>query len=770
MATVKISVGGNDVTLGEGSDLGNTDVLNDVRFVYNAIQDLASPLSSLSDGILGSFTLDTGSLSWNLPGQIPGKPTSSPATFSFDASLSATISLRSKGNLFKYYLDFDNAQSVSVDPAPNTVYLLTEIQFKISGDLKASDPIGAIGITADVGGNASYVVRNYKALSPATKCQDAITAGLQGFVLPLRTTTWSRLAAGDYLYYEYDGALNVGFGVTYGNQITVGGYDLESIASGLNVVTQYADISEDSFTVGVSAGVSANFNWSRQFGVFLEKKSPTSLVLHISQIKQSNRQGQFSIDAGIVQMSPPKLSVDSATLTRNLETKLLGTAAGSAAATSLATSLGGEIDKYVQDANSWLSTLFEKGPSGGISLAILVESPTTFTSAFTWAFPDTSNPFFQKAWDDANNGDFLAALATGAVTLDAGSGFEKEHYDSTKATLTLFGLLTAVSLTSYYTQSKFTYAGHGIFHLEFQAGEVSSSSSNNDSTETTVYLDATGDGSPGSGTTFTASGIEVHFHGILDAVDNQSQAERISGLLRLLPGADTNSLGDSVAMVGGQKTSSISIHLVYGMTALKRLQADPYVNGNQSSRLVHPLDAQNWKAYIADSQALAVDPGDPAGYMVVRLPNIPPPSYVTWEQYNGLSNGFTDPSGTTVLKADRHSYSNPNAQVAALQNIYGTNISNEDCIELELYFAAGQQYMNLCDDISSVINWISSNAVVDWGRVVGLVEKASKDADAWYGPSILLALKDSTGCTSARIDTQSIDVSGGKMSATVTLS
>ena len=93
-----------------------------------------------------------------------------------------------------------------------------------------------------------------------------------------------------------------------------------------------------------------------------------------------------------------------------------------------------------------------------------------------------------------------------------------------------------------------------------------------------------------------------------------------------------------------------------------------------------------------------------------------------------------------------------------------------DCVELDVYFAAGQQYMNLCDDISSVINLISSSAVVDWDRVVGLIGKASKDADAWYGPSIVLALKDSASCTSAQIVTQSIDVSSGKASATVTLS
>lgn len=770
MATVTVSVGGNDVTLDGSSDLGKTDVLNDVKLIYSAIQDLTSPLSSLPDGVLGSVTLDTGSLSWNLPGQVPGKPASSPATFSFDASLSATISLQSKGDLFKYYLDFDNTQPVSVEPAPNTVYLISEFQFKISGDLKASDPIGAIGITADVGGNVSYVVRNYKAFSPGTKCLDAVTTALEAFVLPLRNTTGSRLASGDFLYYEYDGAMNVGFGVTYGKQITVGGYDLKNIASGLNVVTQFADISEDAFTVGISAGVSAIFNWSRQFGVFVEKKTPTSILLHISQVRQSNRQGQFSIDAGIVQMSPPKLNVDNTTVTNAIAQKLLGTASSSAAASSLMTSLGGEVDKYVQDANNWLSNLFKKGPSGSISLAILVESPTTFTSAFTWEFPDTANPSFQQAWDDANSGDFIAALTTGAVLLDEGSGFEKEHFDNTKITLTLFGLLTNVSLTSYYTQSKVTYAGHGVFHLEFQAGEVSSSSSNNDSTKTTVYLDATGSGSPGSGLTFTASGIDVQFHGILEATNNQNQAGRISALLKLLPGTDTNSLGDSVVIAGGQQTSAISIHIVYGMAALKRLQTDPYVNGNQSSRLVHPLDAQNWKAYIADSQALAVDTSDPAGYLAVRLPNISPPSYVTWEQYNGLSNGFTDPSGTTVLKADRHSYSNPNAEVTALQNIYGTNISDVDCVELEVYFAAGQQYMNLCDDISSVINLISSSAVVDWDRVVGLIGKASKDADAWYGPSIVLALKDSASCTSAQIVTQSIDVSSGKVLATVTLS
>jgi hypothetical protein len=193
------------------------------------------------------------------------------------------------------------------------------------------------------------------------------------------------------------------------------------------------------------------------------------------------------------------------------------------------------------------------------------------------------------------------------------------------------------------------------------------------------------------------------------------------------------------------------VHIIYELSALSRLHSDAYANGNQP-KPPHLLDANNWSAY---AWASGLPPSDLVAYFLSYsvFANKFYSTYDAWAAFNCLTNGYTDPDGnpTPQRKTDRHAFnyqpaiSAASSQSAALlRSFFGGVLSDRDCNELAFYFSAGQQYMNLCDDLASVVTHVSGTAV-DWTRLTAKLEQiAGNDIDAWFGSSILLALAQST--------------------------
>ena len=265
---------------------------------------------------------------------------------------------------------------------------------------------------------------------PGTTLQAALLDALAGFTLPLHPNTATNLGEGDAIFYQFDGSIAVGFGVNYGISGSVGGYSLADIVP---AVKKFGDISsKQPVTAKAEAGVSISFNWSRTFECFLWKNGPASATLHLSKGTDSSRSVGITADGGITQISAPKLTQNfTTTLATDWYQKLTGKAPG-APAQALQSSVTNEVQKYVDDANNWLSGLAQKVQNHGeVSLSLPFENSTQFASAFTWEF-DLTNGQFDGCWKDAIAGDFVAALATGAATLAAGSGFESIHEKSRK--------------------------------------------------------------------------------------------------------------------------------------------------------------------------------------------------------------------------------------------------------------------------------------------------------------------------------------------------
>ncbi|MGH9343026.1 MAG: hypothetical protein ACRD19_04620 [Terriglobia bacterium] len=734
MAALTLEIGTDSFSTSPAvfKDLGKAS--QDLKFIFDGQLTalLGQPLSAVPHGTHCGITVDASDPSWTLAG--------SPATFSLKSKASAAVTIHSPAQapLFTYYKDFGNTESASCAGKADSIYVITEFQFEMAGELTAKASTGSIGVTTDDSGSVSCTVRNYQAFPGNTVLRDALVGALAAFTLPLHTGTLNNLEDGDCIYYEFDGALNVCFGMTYGIDASAGGYNLSEIDAVFEKLSKFFNVSSPQiFTASATAGGSAKFNWSRRFQCFLERSkagpgNAGTATLHLSPGTTSQRGLQFSADAGISALSPPELSTNADTITQWILQKVYGNAnpqPGEAFQTIL-DQLKKEVPKYTNDANEWLAGLFQKlGTQGEISLALLLPHTTSFLSAFTWRF-DLTNRAFPQAWQDAVNGDFLGAMETGAATLDPGSGFEKVHYDSTRLTLTLFGLNSFQSIDTYFARSTVRYAGNGQFFLETETGKVATTLGLASKTSTAVYLEGNAKGADSNGS-IEASKIQIRLHGILSSTNSKTQTARLGALLQalgsLLPpdGADLTSAGAIFDHFSSQPGVTC-LHLICDTAALKRL----------------PPDAANWSAYAWASDKI---PSDPAGFLNKWLSENSSgsfyKSYSSWAAFNRLTNGYIDSEGNPDPNhpTDRQSYGND--QPSLLVSYFGDGLSSLDACQLGLYFSAGQQYMNLCSDLSATVSHLDPSTTTDWSLLTSrLADVAQADIDAWFGPTVLLAL------------------------------
>ena len=774
MATVTLQIGTDNITIDPANfnlrDLSQAD--SDLPFILDGQLSafLDQPLSAVKDGSLTTITLDTGTPSWkNLAG--------SPATFSLQAKASASIKIQSTGALFTYFVDFAQTQSEKASGKAGAVYLITEFSFNISGKLSASSPVGSIGVTATADAQAatSYTVRNYKAFSPNETLKSAILKALAGFTLPLHEGTVDNLSDGDAIYYMLDGSIDVGFGATYGISASVGGYNIGEINSTFQKISKMADISAaKTMTVDAQAGLSLKFNWSRTFEFFLERfkpdAGPGSAKLHVSAGKTSQRSLTLSADGGITQISAPQVTVDTDTVTNWIVQKVGGTAAaGSSVFQSSQAAIGDEAQKYVSDANNWLSSLAQRIQSNGsVSLALVFQNTAQFTSAFTWNF-DLGNGQFAQAWKDAVAGDFVSALSTGAATLESGSGYEDLHTRNTSIKLSLFGLAQFASLETYFSKSTLRYGGNGTFYVETSAGKVQTSSSKSRSSSTSIYLDGTAAAVAGPG--LPATNVQIRIHGIVTSNGDKTQFARLGNLVQGLaiafPGAASQiiPLGTILKSFSGQSAGTAMLHMICDVPALQRIRSDEYVNGNQPPP-PHLLDEQNWNAFASASDKI---PSDPAAYLATWLPTNPfYKTYASWAAFNCLVNHFIDADGnpTPLVKTDRQKPGNYQANL--LRGYFGSALSDTTCGQLNSYFGSGQQFMNLCDDLHMLFDEVSSGHALSWTSITQTIEQiAGNDIDAWYGPVTLLALANCVQPASATVQQGKIDPSESSVTAVI---
>jgi hypothetical protein len=742
MPTVDLSINGSDpIPLNNLKDLGQPTEQQGIDVLKMLLDgqlaaDLTAPIFSLGKGKSAKLSLSAGNPSWKLPGSV--------ATFTLGASADANFTILQAGDeIFHFDVDFQGGGTETITVPSGKAYIAIALDFQIDGNLTASSPANSFGISANAstGGTLAYTVENFKCFDASTPILDAVKAAVASFTLPLHSVTVQNLGDGDCLLYNFDGSLNVGFGVTYGLSGKVSASSITQLSK-LFTGNKFYSVTAPSLTYGVNAGASAKFNWSRTFQCFLQRTggpgNAGKAELHLGVGTDSQRGATFQINAGISQDAPPALTVNTDQILGTLLEKITGSSSTNPAdwklqalngsAQQAIDAVSNEVNKYVADANNWLSGLFQDlQQKGNITLALALSSENKSTSAFTYEF-DVSNQNFQPAWNEAMKGDFLGVLTSGAATLDAGSGLEKMHTSTTKLTANWFGLNFG-SVASQFGQTTIKYLGKGVFALDAQAGADLSTTSKNATTSTRIYFEVTGDGTANDQNAFQVLKPAIVMHGLLSTKGSHSQVSRLGSLLQTLGGgAETDNAGEALNTIALKASAgTVIVDIAIEQSALARITSDQYVNGKQPPP-PHTIDQRNFAAITKAMDALA-QTGDPAQIAQREFQGLKD-NYANWQQIDETVNGSTNENRRGIL--DIFTF-------AKAISAFPSQPDQAACTSLAFYWCAAQQFMNLCEDLQKCVQLVTGVSV-DWPSLSSSIQRAGGDIDPWFGASTILGI------------------------------
>jgi hypothetical protein len=745
MANFTLAVGGQTFDLTSFSPQDLMPIANDLAFIVSGAleQFLDSPLSQI-DSPHNSASLSYGSAqqSW--------QPSGGPVTFTLSGSVAATVTVVNAGSIFGqdssgndvvYYDGFVDPQPIDTFTVPaGFAFIATQLNFGISGSLAASANFDALGITADASGNATYAITHYKAFPVTAILRDALPQALAQFVLPLHSATAGNLADQDVLAYSFDGTLQVGFGLNYGITGSLAGYsaNIGLPLAEVNKIIAVSASAKPSYTVGATFAV--QFPWSRTFQCIVQRADNSTgdtATVHIFQ--QSESQRNINVSAGVLTESAnaaASANLDSSKLSSLIKEKLFGTGTPPPGFNAALAAGVGELQKYVGDVNSYAQKLLAKLPSGETGISAVINGLDQRTSCFQYVF-NVSDANFADAWNLAMGGDFVGSFRfPTAVQLAAGSGFDQYHQRSTSVSLEIFGYTLGNDVSTFYSDVTITYAGAGRFQFSSKEGRSCSTSSLSAQSSTDLYFTATAD----SNQALDASDVVVQFHGVLTANQNPQVVLGFADLIGALPCADSAAIAAQLAQqYSGSDIGPVAIHVTFAPSAYKKITSTPFTAGKPVDQQYQTADKNNWNAYTSATDVLRrLDP--PANQLSMQVGAVYE-DYTSWAYFNQtLMKGGTPPPNRRLT--------NVPGQITeeACDNIMGANALSTYGFSLRLYELAGQEFMNLCDDLRPIVADQSGNPV-GWATIMNDVGAASADLDPWFGAVTILALAKLCGTT-----------------------
>jgi hypothetical protein len=716
--------------------------IDDLNFVLSGAltQFLDTPLSQInSPHNSASLSYNNNNNTWN--------PSAGIVKFKLgiSGSVAASVTVINAGSIFGkdsngddivFYDGFADPKPIAgFTVPPGKAYIATQLSFGIAGNLDASAQYDALGVDANASGKTDYTVTHYKCFDVSAKLRDTLPVALAQFVLPLHAATATNLVDGDILMYDFDGTLQVGFGVNYGINGSLAGHTLQFVPSvgDLGKIISVSASSAPSYTVGANFAV--KFSWSRVFQCIVQRTAnatENTARLHLFSQDQSERNAQFQ--AGVLTLSPntsASVNLNTAQLTDGITRTLLGNTPPPPGFATLMGDATNEIQQYINDVNGYAKKLLTALPNGSTGLSVLIDSLNKNTSCFEYVFnmADPDQAELQNAWNLAMGGDFVGACQlTNAVQLAAGSGLDQFHQKQTTIELLLFGYNLGSSVTTYYDDLSITYAGGGRFVLAAKDGVTYSSTSLSASSSADLYFSATAD----STDTTTATNVVITFHGVLTANKNQDWVRAFAAVL--------NSLGSTTDLQGAadrlNKTYAPSknagpfvLHVTFASTAYQKINSSQYVNGNPTPHQIE--DENNWAEYVTASKTLQTI--DSPASRLAMIAGAKYSDYGNWARFNlALAQSSPPPDrryfGNSFVLNDAlcSSFLGPDTFVA-----YGN--------DLLLYEWVGQEFMNFCDDLRAIIR-DSSSKPVSWETITTDMKNAKSDIQPWFGPVYVLAL------------------------------
>ena len=650
------------------------DAVKSLRSDAALLFHLAAVWRSLLDQPLGSVApnLVSGDIQYSGP---PVQFPLGPVQFGLQANAAASLALHTSGVLLSFQDGLDQPTTQTIAVPAGVAYLALTLHLNLSGNVTFTYSGGAYGVTAELDATRTYAVSFFKAFPPSTPVRQALSALFESFVLPLHKDTFQQLSEGDYLLHEFDGNLHLAFGAYAGVQsvLYAGQSAVDVSKCQLSPLAGFSVAASPTVKAGVS--LSVPLTYCSQFEALLCRAGSAGR-LHL--FRSSRRDAQARLAAGITLSANASLTLtpgDAGTLQRSLIAAAGGadTTEGKAVSTILArTGAVAEIQQYIADANDKLLAWTGRANGHQLNLELAIDQQSTRTSLAGYTF-DLASPQFSQAWEFAYNGDLLAALETGAVTLDVGSGLEREYQRRTACTCNVFGLFRYSSWDQFSSSTSLVYAGHNTFHLQETVGHAAQSQQPLGALHSlNLYFTAAADVSRAG----TLSQAEATLHLDLTA---KGDRKALAAMARLLEVLGAQPLARELTSFGSNQPQGIAeLNITISPGAYGRITCGD-VGGD-----LQP-DILNWQAFADAADALQAWP----------LAHLSPDAARTFKSYFGWQQLNMAATGTSFI--DRTNVGN--AANAWPERFPAVTIPHALVVYSML---AGQHFMNFCASLKGL--------------------------------------------------------------------
>lgn len=378
-------------------------------------------------------------------------------------------------------------------------------------------------------------------------------------------------------------------------------------------------------------------------------------------------------------------STSIATHQDKLATSIVAAAGGSATPQGVALqaalrAASGEVGKYVTEVTDKLTAWLNKANGQQANLQVAIESTKSRTILAGYAF-NLNDANYPSAWDAAVSGDLRKALATGAVTLDAGSGLEQEYQRKTSCELNVFNLWHWNSWNEFSSKMQLVYAGNNRFHLTANVGRTTETDAAGTMRSIEFYFAAEAD-VDSSG---TVSALDVDLHLQVTASRQPKEAQRIAAILGALnAGAAADSLYHEALGFASRKDGILQLQITIPMQAIHTINSDTPDSGS------FVLDAKNWKAFAAAADSL------PDAWALHENPAVSTQTlqflktYPAWEDLNrGCTGGD---------KTNRTHFGNRSVWPPEFPNV---DQGMQTLLAYSMF--AGQSFMNFCAALHDLV-------------------------------------------------------------------
>ena len=627
-------------------------------------------------------------------------------TFGLQGGAACSLEIVNSGCIGRYFDGLESPVLVQVPVPAGHSYVKLTMSFNLSADVTGKYSGGDYGVTAALSTKDSYAVTFCKAFAPTTTVGTAIAQTFEAFVLPFRERLLLDMEDGDYLWYEFDGRVGLAVGAYVGlDEVFYAGNGSADVIkmNGSGLATLGASIKPE---VKLAAAMDFKMDYTSRFEAVLSKVG-TSGSLHLLKSDKLTETVTASAGLTINVNAAVTLSQQVAAHLIDLKTSLVQCAGGSGSAGGnaigkVAGEADGELTKYADEVTDKLQCWLNKADGHNCNLQVAIENEQQKLLLASYKF-DLTAPTFAAGWDFAVKGDFYGALSTSSVTLEPGSGLEREYRQKTSFRCNFFNLWHMQTWDEFTSNVSMVYAGNNVFHMLAEVGRTNGTETVGASRSMDIYFSASADAKVGK----PLSNLDITLNIGLNSAGDKNV---VSTIARLLGAFDSSPAMAAVtrqltAFNGNPGKRLVQLLVTIPAKAYGNIHAD-IQNG--------PEDQRNWNAFVAasdalDAWALTAPAGlDPAMTAFLK-------QYTSWEQVNTTQTGEATPDRTQLV------------QIVNFPDAWTSLASTSPAPRVQIAHSlwAAQRFMNFCAALQQLAALQTPDAVTPaWDGLLALITDA----------------------------------------------